>query len=87
MRQAEIREWFLFLGATTGSEAADELQRLVTRLDEAYDIVNGVLKRVSGAPGGEVDETLLVSRSTLTEAVQLLDAARRRMGFGDPEAA
>lgn len=87
MRQAEIREWFLFLEAASGAEAADELQRLIIRLDEAYDIVNAVLRRVSGAPGGEVDETLLVSRTTLTEAVQLLDATRRRMGLGDPEAA
>lgn len=87
MRQSEIREWFLFLGANDAKDAAAELHRLITRLDEAYDIVNYVLKLLTGSPGGFADESLVVCRATLTEAIQHLEATRRRMGFGDPEAA
>lgn len=84
---ASISEWCRFLGAHDTSEARAELHRLITRLDDAYDTVNYVLKLLNGAPGDEVDGVLYVTRSTLIEAMNFLTAARRRMEHGDPEAA
>ncbi|GGD12634.1 hypothetical protein [Nocardioides daphniae] len=84
---ASISEWCRFLGAQDTHEARAELHRLITRLDDAYDTVNYVLKLLNGAPGDEVDSILFITRSTLIEAMNSLTAARRRMENGDPEAA
>lgn len=82
-----VSEWFRFLGVRDTNEASAELHRMITRLDEAYDAVNYVIKLVNGAPGAELDGVLLVTRSTLVEAINLLTETRRRMTQGDPEAA
>ena len=87
MRQSEIKEWSLFLGGGDAQVARSELHRLVARLDEAFDIVNYVGRVLNGSPGGFVDESLSVSRATLTEAMQHLEASRDALGSGDPEAA
>lgn len=85
---ATIGDWFRFLGVQTTNEASAELHRLITRLDEAYDAVNYVLKLLNGAPGDdEVDGVLCVSRSTLIEAINSLSETRRRINLGGPEAA
>ena len=87
MRQSEIKEWCLFLGGGDVEVTRVELHRLVTRLDEAFDIVNYVGRLLKGSPGGFADETLSVSRATVTEAIQHLESARQALGAGDPEAA
>lgn len=88
MATATVSDWFRFLGVQSAHDASAELHRLITRLDDAYDAVNYVLKLVNGAPGDdEVDGILHVSRSTLIEAISSLSETRRRINLGGPEAA
>lgn len=86
-RHHELRDWYRFLGVATASDAAAELHRMICRLDEAYDIVNHVLKGLAGSPGGQVDDVLTVVRAGLSEAIDHLDETKRQMGYGDPDAA
>lgn len=87
MREPEIREWCFFLGAKNTQEASAELHRLITRLDEALDIVNYVVKLLAGSPGGFAEETLVVSRGTLAEALENLADVWGCIASTGPEAA
>ena len=67
MDKVKAREWHLFLGTRDSDGAASELMRLVQRLDDAFDIVNYVLLRVSGSPSADSEENLRVARMALNE--------------------
>jgi len=86
-RPDEVRSWFHFLGVHTANDAAAELRRMVMRLNDAYYGVGCVLKLLAGCPGGEVEDVLRVTRTTLDEATGLLDETVSRVRAGDPDAA
>lgn len=81
------RTWLSYLGSPTAAEAADEVTRLVKRLDEAYDAVSYVLTVVSGGPAPDVEEDLRVSRLALEEGMQTLHVAAQVLRSIDPTAA
>lgn len=86
-RHGEVRAWFHFLGVQTANDAAGELRRMVMRLDDAYDAVGYVLKLLAGSPGGAVEDVLRVTRTTLDEAMEMLDETVTQLRAGDPDAA
>jgi len=86
-RSDEVRSWFHFLGVHTANDAAAELRRMAMRLDDAHDAVGYVLKLLAGSPGGEVEDVLRITRTTLDEAMGLLDETVSRVRAGDPDAA
>jgi hypothetical protein len=80
------REWHMFLGTRTQSEGITEVQRLIRRLDDAYDAASYVLKLISGCPGGDAEETLRIGRKALDETIDMLDHVRQSIGSA-PDAA
>ena len=71
------REWHMFLGTRTQNEAVTEIQRLIRRLDDAYDASSYVLKLISGCPGTEAEDVLRIGRKALDETIALLDHVRQ----------
>lgn len=86
-RYCSVREWYRFLGAQTATDAAGELRRLVMRLDDSFDGLNHSVKLLTGSPGGEIEEALLVARRSVDEAIGYLDEVVVQMRSGDPDAA
>lgn len=74
------REWHMFLGTRAQSEAITEIQRLIQRLDDAYDATSYVLKLISGCPGTEAEDILRIGRKAIDETIALLDLVRQSMG-------
>lgn len=84
-RQGRLSEWYRFLDARSDEEAAGEIRRHMARLEEVYDNLHWETRSLAASPGGEVDEVLRVARTSVAEAIELLDdvAARFRAGERD----
>lgn len=84
-RAGKLSEWYRFLDARSDEEAASEVRRHMARLDDVYGDVHWVLRQLASSPGGEVEDALRVARTSVAEAIELLDdlAARFRAGERD----
>lgn len=82
-RVGSIHEWYRFLDAHSDDEAVSELFRHVSRLDEAQDLVVRAYGRLAYAPGGEVDELLLLARTSLSDASRALQHVAERFRAGE----
>lgn len=80
-------EWMRFLATPDTEDAVSEIRRMVSRLDDVGDELNGLLRSLSGSPSGDVEEVLRVSRTATDEAIGLLDGVIVRIRLGDPDAA
>lgn len=83
----KAREWFLFLGTRSGADAANEVRRLVDRLEDANDTVNYALRLLTGSPGEEIEEVLRVARRSISEGISELAQVVLEIRLGDPDAA
>lgn len=86
-RLGSTQEWCRFLEAPNADEAEYDLRRHMTRLEEAYAEIAHELKFFSSSPGGEVDETLRVARSAISETLELLDGVRLQLRYSPPDEA
>lgn len=82
-----MHEWYRFLDAHSDDEAVCELRRHIGRLDMVYGELERATRGLSYAPGGEVDETLLMARTTLSEAIELLTGVAARFRAGEHQIA
>lgn len=72
MDARKAREWHMVLGTRDAESAAAELGRLVSRMDDAFDCLNYVLRLVAGSPDVDMEETLRVARTSTNEALEVL---------------
>jgi hypothetical protein len=82
-----IQEWYRFLDARSTDEAVAELRRHVARIDTAYAEVENAFRRLAYCPGGEVDELLMIARTSLSEAVEMLQQVTGRFRAGEHQIA
>lgn len=80
----DAASWRLFLGAPSKSDAGSELRRMVERLDDAHDVLDYVIRLVSGCPDAEVEEDLRFSRKAVAEAMRRLQQLVFELRLGDP---
>lgn len=78
-----IHEWYRFLDARSDDEAVAELRRHINRIDVAYGGVDAAFRRLAYCPGGEVDELLGIARTSLAEAVEVLQQITARFRSGE----
>lgn len=86
-RQGRISEWCRFFGVRTPDEAAAELQKLVARLDDAYDQLNYLARLFAGCPSDDAEEGVRIARTSIDESTDLVGDALRQMRAHDPDAA
>ncbi|HET6915603.1 MAG TPA: hypothetical protein VFH56_05880 [Acidimicrobiales bacterium] len=82
-----MHEWYRFLDAHSDDEAVCELRRHIGRLDTVYGELEKVTRGLAYAPGGEVDEALLMAKTTLSEAIELLTGVVARFRAGEHQMA
>lgn len=87
MIASRAHEWRRFFGAIDGDSAASEVTRMMHRVDDAFDLLNSVVKDMSGCPDSDVEEALRIARSTLDEAIRSLHDTAVRLRHDDPDAA
>jgi len=82
-----MHEWYRFLDARSDDEAACALTRHSAQLDEVLTALEHVSRGLYYAPGGDVDQALRVSASTLGEAIEMLNDVLRRFRAGEHQIA
>ena len=87
MPSGTMHEWFRFLDADTDEEAISELRRFAARLDSAYDEVEKASRGLINAPGGEVNEGLRWSRTSLSEVIEMLIEVVSEIRSGEQQSA
>ena len=80
----DAASWRLFLGASSRNEAGSDLRRMVERLDDAHDVLDYVIRLVSGCPDAEVEEDLRFSRRAVAEVIHRLQMLVLELRLGDP---
>ncbi len=78
-----IHDWYRFLDAHSDDEAVSELRRHESRIEAAYAEVDRAFRALAYSPGGEVDELLVLARSALGEATELLEHVAMRFRAGE----
>ena len=81
-----LTEWSRFLDAHTADEARAQLGRYAADLDEVYAQISRLVLPMWQSPTGEVAEVLMIARTAVCDAIQMLEAVRDRYDDG-PEAA
>lgn len=87
MPSGTMHEWFRFLDARSDDQAIGELRRYVARLDVAYDELEKAGRGLTHAPGGEIDEALRWSRTSLSEAIEMLAEVVSEIRFREQQSA
>jgi hypothetical protein len=78
MTRATAQEWYRFLDVASGEDAADEMRRLVARLEVVHHELESAARLLSDAPEGEVRESLWIARTGLDDAMDQLELAGSR---------
>jgi hypothetical protein len=78
-----MSEWYRFLDAKSDDEAVYQLRRRAAKLFDAHTAADEAFRLVAYAPGGEVDDAVQVARSSLSEALDLLNDVVRRFRAGE----
>ncbi len=86
-RIGALNEWARFLDARNDADAAAELNLHIRRLDGVYESLCSVGSLLSDSPTGEVLDVLSVARSTVLEAIGMLESVRARFNAGERETA
>lgn len=86
-RIGSLKEWARFLDARNGQDAAAELNLHIRRLDGVYESLCAEGSLLSDSPTGEVLDVLRVARSTVWEAIGMLESVRARFNAGERESA
>jgi len=82
-----LTEWSRFLDARTSEDACAELTRYADRLDAIYADIGALIIPMWQSPTGEVAEVLMVARTAMTDAIQMLESVRGRFQDVGPGAA
>jgi hypothetical protein len=80
----DAASWRLFLGVPSKGDAGLELRRMVERLDDAHDVLDYVIRLVSGCPDSEVEEDLRFSRKAVADVTHRLQMLVLELRLGDP---
>lgn len=83
MNPRAIYEWYSFLDARSDDEAVCELRRLSGRLGAIYQQLEQCSRPLNYAPEAGVDEALRVARSSLSEAIDMLERVATRFRNGE----
>ena len=81
-----LTEWSRFLDTRTPEDAQAQLARYTNELDDIFAQINRLVLPMWQSPTAEVAEVLMIARTAVCDAIQMLEAVRRRFGDG-PEAA
>jgi hypothetical protein len=87
MENGSMREWYRFLDARSDDEAVCELMRHSSLLEQIYDELVRASRGLMYAPGGDVDGALSVARTTLGEAIEMVNDVIRRFRAGEHQVA
>lgn len=64
--------WVRWFGVTDEENAASQLRIYAARVDEAYDLLGGVLRGFSGSPDDDIEQELRIVRTTLDGTLDLI---------------
>jgi hypothetical protein len=81
-----LTEWSRFLDTRTAEDAQAQLTKYANDLDEICAQIGRLVLPMWQSPTGEVAEVLMIARTAVCDAIQMLEAVRGRFGDG-PEAA
>lgn len=82
-----MHEWYRFLDARSDDEAVCELRRHIGRLEMVYGELEKAVRGLAYAPGGEVDDTLMMAKTALSETIELLTGVVTRFRAGEHQMA
>ena len=78
-----VHEWFRFLDVTSDDEAVCALRQMSHRLDSVYQDLEHACRALAYSPDDDVTDALRVSRSTLSEAIESIEAIAGRFRAGE----
>jgi hypothetical protein len=85
-RVGRLGEWYRFLDARSDEEAVSEIRRHMARLDDVYGNLHWETRLLAASPGGDVEEVLRVARTSVAEAIELLNDVAARFQAGERDA-